>query len=60
MWNNESSMWKVSSTKALTRRAQLKYIDVGKMKGEHERQVRSRTNKKSDKVEIIVTACVKH
>ena len=40
-------MWKASSTKALTRRAQLKYIDAGRMEGGHERQVRSRINQKS-------------
>ena len=32
------------------RRAKLKYIDVGKMEGGHERQVRSRTNQKATKL----------
>ena len=32
VWNKESSIWKESSMKALIRRAQLKYIEVGEMR----------------------------
>ena len=39
VWNKESSIWKESTMKALVRRAQVKHIDVGEIRGGHEQQV---------------------